>query len=118
MKKTSKQIYSENKHFYSSVVDVNEVIVDLDALVLTRNEKKELVELAHLNLHTAIVDAVLSELTDDDKKIFLGLLARDEHEKIWQTLNEKVEKIEDKITATGDQVKKELREDIKKINKT
>lgn len=105
-------------HFYSSVVDINEVIVELDGLDLNRSEKKELAELAHLNLHTAIVDAVLSELSSVDKKIFLELLAGDEHEKIWQTLNEKVEKIEEKITMAGNQVKKELREDIKNIEKT
>ena len=105
-------------HFYSSVVDINEVIVELDALDLNRSEKKKLAELAHLNLHTAIVDAVLSQLTDSDKKIFLELLAGDEHDKIWQQLNEKVEKIEDKITAAGEQVKKELRQDIRAIRKT
>ena len=37
---------------------------------------------------------------------------------IWQQLNEKVEKIEDKITAAGEQVKKELRQDIRAIRKT
>lgn len=102
-------------HFYSNIVSVEEVVSDLDLLNLTRGEKKELADLAHLNLHTAIVDAVLSELTDSDKKIFLELLARDEHEKIWKHLNEKVEEIEEKITTAGDQVKKELRGDIKSI---
>ena len=101
-------------HFYSRVIGVDEVIVDLDNLNLTSTEKKELSDLAHLNLHTVIVDAVLSELSSADKKIFLELLARDEHEKIWQHLNEKVENIEDKITTAGEQVKKELRQDIKK----
>lgn len=107
-----------SEHFYSSVVDINEVIVELDGLDLNRSEKKELAELAHLNLHTAIIDAVLSQLTDTDKKIFLELLAGDEHEKIWKHLNEKVEKIEEKITMAGDQVKKELREDINILRKT
>src|SRR3990167_7193576 len=102
------------KHFYTTIVNVEEVVNDLDLLNLTKDEKKELAGLAHLNLHTAIVDAVLSELSSADKKIFLELLERDEHEKIWKHLNEKVENIEDKITAAGEQVKKELRQDIKK----
>jgi hypothetical protein len=107
----------KTKHFYGDIVSVDEIIVDLDAMDLTGDQKKELVQLAHMNLHTAIVDAVLSELAEGDKKIFLELLARDEHEKIWNHLNEKVEKIEDKITDAGEQVKKELREDIKKVRK-
>ena len=106
------------KHFYTTIVNVDEVIAGLDVLDLSNAEKKELTDLAHLNLHTAIIDAVLSELTDADKKIFLELLVRDEHEKIWKHLNEKVENIEDKITTAGEQVKKELRQDIKKTKKT
>ncbi len=105
------------KHFYSPLIDFDELVEDIENLDLSQKEKAELAELAHLNLHSTILDAVLSELTETDKKNFLELLARGQHDQIWKTLNTKVEGIEDKITNAGKQVKKELREDIKKVRK-
>lgn len=99
-------------------MSVDEIIVDLDGLDLRSHEKKELAKLAHMNLHTAIVDAVLSELTESDKKVFLEHLASEENEKIWVHLNEKVEKIEEKIITAAEQMKRELKADIKKVRKS
>ena len=48
------------KHFYTTIVNVDEVIAGLDVLDLSNAEKKELPDLAHLNLHTSLIDDVLS----------------------------------------------------------
>lgn len=103
------------KHFYSHLIDLDPLIADLDLLDITPGEKKELEELAHVHMHQAIMDSILSELSEADKKKFLELAVHGEDEKIWKHLNSKVEKIEDKITLASEQVKKELREDIKKV---
>lgn len=103
------------KYFYSHLVDLEPLFLELETLTLTKPEKKELADLAHMNLHQTVIDAVLSHLNENDKKKFLELLANGEDEKIWEHLNERVEKIEDKITEAAIKTQRELGEDVKKI---
>ena len=103
------------KHFYSHLVDLDSLESDLDLLTLSKSEKDELLELAHVHVHQTVMDAILNELNDYDKKRFLELMAEGRDEKIWEHLNDKVERIEDRITIAAQSIKKEMREDIKKI---
>ena len=105
------------KYFYSHLVDLESLEEELSLLDLTKDEKKELVEIAHVTLHGTILDAILSELSEVDKRKFLTLVAHGNDEKIWEHLNTKVEKVEEKISAAALQIKKELKEDITKIKK-
>lgn len=104
-----------NTYFYSHLVSLDSIDLDLDTLNLTKEEKKHLMDLAHSNLHNAIVDTILSELSENDKKTFLRHLAMDDHIKIWNHLNENVQKIEEKITKTAEELKNELRTDYKSL---
>lgn len=103
------------KHFYSDLVDFEIIIEELNTLNISDKERDELVELAHSNLHHRVVDAVLSELSSDDKRVFLEHLSIGDSDKIWKHLNEKVDKIEDKIKQTAESLKKDLREDIRGV---
>lgn len=106
-----------NKFFYNDLVAIETLFEELDTLELNENEKRELQEIAHTHIHQSVIDAVLSHLKEDDKKKFLELLAAGEDGKIWEHLNTRVEKIEDKIKAAAAQTKKELASDIKRIKK-
>ncbi|MCL4354703.1 hypothetical protein M1349_04540 [Patescibacteria group bacterium] len=101
------------KHFYSHLVETESLILELNEMDLTENEKIHLVSIIDSSLHYAILDAILSELSEEDKKIFLKHLASDKHEDIWELLDKKVENIEDKIKKAADDLKDELRKDIK-----
>lgn len=103
------------KYFYSHLVDLSELESEIGTLDISPREKSELMDLAHVNLHQTVLDAILSQLTDTDKKRFMELLLHGEDEKIWNHLNKKVEKIEEKITTAAGDIKKELKEDIRKI---
>ncbi|MCR4324454.1 MAG: hypothetical protein NUV69_02080 [Candidatus Curtissbacteria bacterium] len=103
------------KYFYSHLINLDTLISDLDSLDLKSEEKKELLDIAHMHVHQTIMDSILSELTDVDKKRFLELVLHGEDEKVWGHLNEKVEKIEEKIISASEQIKGELKEDIKKV---
>lgn len=105
------------KYFYSHLVDLESLEEELSWLDLSKDEKKELVEIAHVTLHGIILDAILSELNEEDKRKFLTLVAHGEDEKIWEQLNAKVEKVEEKISTAALQIKKDLKEDITKIKK-
>lgn len=63
------------------------------------------------------MDAVMSELSDNDKEILLEHLKREDNDKIWNLLTEKVSDIEEKIKKTANQLKDEMHYDIKDSKK-
>lgn len=103
------------KYFYSDLATFDDLYVDLGNLSISESERDELLDIAHIHLHEVIIDTILSHLSASDKKKFLGLVTYGEDEKIWNHLYAKVEKIEEKISDTADQLKKELKEDIKNV---
>ncbi len=102
-----------NKHFYSHIVETSSLSLELGDMDLSKEERLHLLYLVEANLHHTIVDAVLSELSDEDKKRFLQHMHNDDHDSIWKLLNEKTKGIEEKIKKAGEDLKKELHRDIK-----
>jgi len=103
------------KYFYNHLVEISFITAELGDLDLSKDERIHLVQLAEENIHNAILDAILSELSEEDKKIFLHHLAKDDHDKVWEHLKQKIENIEDKIKSAAESIKKELHRDIKEI---
>jgi len=89
-------------------------IQELDA---SMDEKKHLEDLAEANLHHTILDTVLNELSEEDKRKFLEHVSTGEHEKLWEHLKEKVEDIEVKVKKTAASFTKELHKDIENAKK-
>lgn len=104
-------------HFYSRIIEIESLIIELDKLDLSKDEKIHLASLIDSNLHQTILDAVLSELSEGDKEIFLTHLDKNDHDKIWQHLNEKVESIEEKIKKVAEELKEQLHQDIEKAHR-
>ncbi|MBI2018014.1 hypothetical protein HYS92_03100 [Candidatus Daviesbacteria bacterium] len=102
------------KTFYSHLIEVESLIVELDSLDLTPEQKLHLTSIVDSSLHHTILDAILSQLSQEDKIIFLRHLEENNHDKIWQFLNNKVDNIESKVKDAAENLKKELQEDIKK----
>lgn len=101
------------KQFYSHLIEIESLVVELDKMDLTEDQKVHLTILIDSSLHHTILDAVLSELADSDKRVFLNHLQEDDHGKIWRFLNEKVDSIEGKIKKAADDLKVKLHKDIK-----
>lgn len=106
-----------NKYFYTHLIEVESIVVELDKLDLSKEQKVHLTNLIDSSLHHTILDAVLSELNPQDKKAFLQILREEDHGKIWKFLNEKVDKVEEKIKQTATELKKELHKDIEEAKK-
>ena len=85
------------KHFYSHLIETSELSLALADIKLSQEERIHLISLVESNLHHLILDVVLSELSEDDKKAFLRHVATESHDKVWDLLNKKVDNIEDKI---------------------
>ncbi|MBI2196335.1 hypothetical protein HYU45_01855 [Candidatus Daviesbacteria bacterium] len=105
------------KQFYSHLIEVESLIVELDKLDLTGEQKIHLAGLVDSSLHHTVLDAVLSELSPEDKKAFLYHLRDADHNKIWQFLNTKVNNIEEKIKKAAGDLKEELRKDLREAGK-
>lgn len=105
----------KKQHFYTHLVTTDSLILRLQELNLKEDEHAHLISLIESNMHHAILDAILSELTEEDKKLFLKELASDDHEAIWNFLKKRIERIEEKIEKTADELQKELHSDIDDI---
>ncbi|MDQ3099368.1 MAG: hypothetical protein M3Q44_06495 [bacterium] len=103
------------KHFYSDIIEIETLIVELDTLDISPQEKKHLIQIASDTLHHTILDIILSELSVDDKEIFLQNHAENNHDKIWSHLQDKITHIESKIKITAEMLKTELHNDLKAI---
>lgn len=90
-------------------------MLELEELELDEEEREELQEMIGTNLHHAILEAVLDELSEEDKIIFLQHMAHGNHDKVWDHLKGKIENIEDKIKATADSLMGELEKDIRSV---
>ena len=51
-------------HFYSHLVSFEEVLIELDTLELSPDEKHHLGQLMDSNLHHTVLDAILAELKE------------------------------------------------------
>lgn len=100
------------KTFYSHLVNVDSLTLEIHALEMTDEEKANLLHLIDSSLHHMILDVILSELSEEDKRIFLTHLAHDNTDKLWEHLNSKVDNIEEKIKRAATSLKAELYKDI------
>lgn len=100
------------KFFYSHLFEIESIIVELDKMALTREQKLHLSSLIDSSLHHTVLDVILSQLSTQDKKIFLNHLKENNHSRIWQFLNQRVENIEEKIKKAADDLKFQLHKDL------
>lgn len=108
---------ANHKHFYNNIIIIDSIHIGLDSLDLDPHEKEELVMLAENNIHHKVLDIVLTELEESDKKTFLALVLEDNHPEIWKLLKEKVSDAEAKISKAANEFIALLHEDIKEAHK-
>ena len=102
-----------DKHFFSHLIEIETLETEIDGFSLPDAQKDEIKHLVQESIYHNVLDAILSELSEDDKKTFLSHLVTDDHEQIWGFVNKKVLFIEDKIKKAAEDIKLELHEDIK-----
>lgn len=101
------------KHFYSHLIEMESIIIELDKMDLSKEEKIHLAHLVEANLQHTILDAILSQLKDHDKRAFMVHLNEGRHDKIWKFLNDKIDSVEDRIKKVAKDLKIELHKDLK-----
>lgn len=102
------------RYFYSYLIEVESLVGALDELNLKDHHKHNLTSLIDSSLHHTVLDAILSQLSESDKKFFLKRLSEEpESLELMDFLNSRIGKIEDKIRQTADDLKQALHKDIK-----
>lgn len=99
--------------FYSHLIELESVIIELDKMDLNSEEKLHLAKLLDSSLHHTILDVIFSELNEKDKKVFASHLQEGKHDKIWKFLNEKITDVEIKIKKVTEELKVQLHKDLK-----
>lgn len=102
----------QKKHFYSHLIRTEDIQLQISELELSSQEKTHLSTLLEANIHATVVNTVLPELPEEEKKIFLKNLLANDHEKIWQHLKQYSQDIEEKIKKTLLKLENEIRVDI------
>lgn len=100
------------KKFYSHLVEIETLTVELDSLDLADHEKHELAQLVDSNIHNVVMDAIFSKLSEADKRKFVDIVNSQDHQKIWDFLKDRSEDIEDEIKKAAVEFKKKLHEDM------
>ena len=100
------------KNFYTHLVPIDKLIIKLDKLNLSSDEKIHLVTIVNSSVHAVVIDIILCEINDEDKKVFLKFSQDDEHELIWEFLHKRIENIEEKISSFAEKILKDFEEDI------
>lgn len=101
------------KKFYSHLIEIDSLTVELDSLEMADHEKHELAQLVDSNIHNVVMDAILSKLNEEDKRKFAEIVLSDDHSKIWDFLKDKTEDVENDIKKAAQEFKKKLHEDVK-----
>lgn len=105
------------KYFYTHLIETESIMVELDKMDLSSEEKLHLAQLIDSSLHHTILDAIFSELSEQDKKALVSHLKEDDHKKTWKFLNEKVDGVEEKIKKAAEDLKVELHKDLKEAKR-
>ena len=107
----------KRKLFYAHLVETSSITIEIADMDLTKEERLHLLSLLNANIHNAVLNTVLSNLSEEDKKIFLVNFNEDNHDKIWIHLKSKIDNVEEKIKNTIESLKKDLHKDIKEAKK-
>lgn len=106
----------KRKHFYTHLVQINEIILDLGDLEMSQEERVHLLALLDANIHSTVVHTVLNELPPSEKKVFLENILLNDHKKTWGHLNSNSTNLEEKITKAANELINEMKKDIKLVN--
>jgi hypothetical protein len=108
----------KGKHFYSHLIEIHEIYLSISEMELAEVERGHLTSLAEANIHATVINTVLPELSNEDKKVFLRNLLADNHDETWKHLSSRVKNIEEKLSKSLKDLKKELLKDIEEAKKS
>lgn len=105
------------KKFYSHLIEIESITIELDKIGLAEYEKHELAGLIDSNIHNVVMDAIFSKLSESDKRNFAEIASSKDHKKIWDFLNSKTDDVEEQIKKASEDLKEKLKGDISEASR-
>ncbi len=106
------------KYFYGEIIEIESVIIQLDELDLTEEQKLTLSGLVDATIHQTVLDIAFSGLSLPDKRAFAQKVKQNPADKtLLDFLRGKIDNIEEEIIAAVEELKKDLEKDIKEAVK-
>lgn len=102
-------------YFYYHLISIDTIHAALEDLDLEAPERIELKAIVESSIHHLVVDTILSELSEEDKQIFLHHMAHKQHDKLWKHISAKIDRAEEKIQQAVDRLITDLHQDIQAI---
>ncbi len=103
--------------FYSHLIEIESLIIKLDKLDLSDSQRLHLSQLIDSTLHHTVLDAILGELNEADKELFMRHLQLGDHQQIWDFLDKRVFNIEQRIIDAAEGLKDQIHQDIDEVVK-
>lgn len=105
-------------YFYSHLVRIEPVLIKLDRLQLSDEQKVHLGEILDSTIYNTVLDLIFSNIGDKDKEAFMQMIGEEkEKELLLEFLNARIDNVEKQIYDTIDQLIQEFNGDIDSLNK-
>lgn len=100
-------------YFFARFISINELIAEIDTLDLSEEEKMHLSKLIDSSLHHAILDEILSNLSAEDKDVFLKKLhQKSSDDEMLEFLSKKIDNIDKKIKSVSEELVRQMHKDV------
>ncbi len=101
--------------FYDNlIIELNEVYAEIERLEIDTKEKKELAKIIDETSHHAVLDTILKHLDKSQHQTFLDHFHAAPHDQeLMDFLHDKIDDLEDKITASIHELKQKFLADLK-----
>lgn len=101
-------------YFYTKLITIEPLLEEMDSLELSDQEREHLSDLIDSSLYHVILDQILLNLSEEDKRTFLEKFSDNPNDdQLLEFLNQKVENIEDKIKKASDELITKMHQDVK-----
>lgn len=99
------------KYLFEEIIQIKTVHLKLNEMDLADQEKEELLEIMKSTVHHKVIDLILSELTDEEKEIFLEGVSTgqmDKNKQYLSVLKDRINNLEAKIKEKVKEAEAEL----------
>lgn len=104
------------KTFYSHLIEIHQVRIELEDMNMSDLEKAHLEKIFDSSVHTSVIDHILLVLPEEDQDRFLKRAHDEDHDGIWEIL-QNISNIEEIIRTAAHAVRNEFTRDIREQKK-
>lgn len=104
------------KHFYSHLVDPEDIRNELKVLEISDDEAEDLHLVIESTIHHAVVDMIMKELPESHKHLFLAHIQDDNHDDVIALITEHISDHEKRIRDLVERLRGEYKSDIQELS--